>query len=266
MPGLRSSSVAEKPVHFPGREPAEHPRLPRTATKCPDNWPPCGRGHGERSSLQGVWLGQASTAICCQPRGEQGPGHPSSQMLWGPSVAQRRFLQGPEPPGASPSRPCLRLRSKVKGSRAVSARGQAALSCWPRAAGLEGTSGLLQPPQPGPPWPPATHRQGEPEPGEGHAPLCARQVTASLAWPAWHPPHHGIFPRVTPRALPCQGSLCQDASAQAEGGSEGGLRPMTPGQHRSGVGGGCGGQPHPMPRTGRGRQLALYKWELQGEA
>lgn len=51
--------------------------------------------------MQALWLGQARAAICCQPRGEQGTGHPSSQMLPDQSAAQRHLLQEVGPPGSS---------------------------------------------------------------------------------------------------------------------------------------------------------------------
>ena len=69
--------------------------------------------------MHGVWLGQARAAICCQARGEQGIGHPGSQMLPGQSAAQRHFFQERShlAPFHPPSCPCLPLSSKGKGSR-----------------------------------------------------------------------------------------------------------------------------------------------------
>lgn len=146
--GSRSSVqlfVAEKPV-LPGHDATsqagsqdEHPGLPGIASKCPDNWPPCGHGLQERSSLQGVWLGQARAAVRCQPRGAQGTSHPGSQMFLGQS-------EETEAPGCSlpsllplcPPQP----ESTVPG---LSASGPLHCPSGPGHCGLQWTSALPQP-------------------------------------------------------------------------------------------------------------------------
>ena len=76
-----------------------------------------------------------------------------------------------------------------------------------RHCGLERTSGLCQPPQPGHLWPHGTQWQGQPEPGKGHASLCARQVAdrpqqglsgPALAWPGGRERGRGQGPWASP--------------------------------------------------------------------
>lgn len=77
-------------------------------------------------------------------------------------------------------------------------------------------------PQPGHPWPPRTQWQGEPEPGEGHSPLYARQVTEC----PWHgPPGSALTTEAslgrpqgpTMPGLPLPGRVCSGQRRKGHG-------------------------------------------------
>lgn len=171
-----------------------------------------------------------------------GAGHrpPQQPDAPGPVWGSRHFLQDTGPPGCFPCCPRLLLSAKVKCSRPVSARTQAALSFWPGHCGLDWTSGLRQPPQPGirGPWNSETRRAGT---WDRPLSACACQVTASLAWPAWHHPHHRGFPRATPGPGHARASVARPSLLWIREREAGGAVPMKPGRWER------DGSPHALP-------------------
>lgn len=199
-PALRARGARARPrarCRFPGGKPARRPGLTGIARKWPGNWRPSGLGPWRRRSLQAAWPGDE-------------PGQPSAASLGGSGAQATLAADAPGPVWASkafPFRrgatwplssllpPCL-LSAPVKGFRAASARAVPHCPSGTGHRGLEWTSGPPRPPQPGHLWPHGTRRQGQPDPGKGHAPLRARRAPEH-PWqkPAWCCPCHGGFLR-----------------------------------------------------------------------
>lgn len=256
--GPRSSvqlCAAEEPVLFPSTKPLPRQEA-RRAFKAARN---CIRMSGQPASLW-AWAPGDQLFAGGVVRGSQGShmpptswgaGHrpPQQPDAPGPVCGSRHFLQDTGPPGSSPCCPRLPLSAKVKCSRPVSARAWAALSFRPGHRGLDWTSGLPQPLQPGirGPWTSVTRRARKSLPSDSIF------GTARLASPS--PPR---LPKGHPRARPCQGSLGQAASAQDQGGRREGCtdeaRPV-----------GEGGQPPPLahrmpPRLAEACSLLCGSW------
>lgn len=139
-------------------------------------WPPSGLGRGALCRPCG--LGKPGQPSAANLVGGRAQATPAARCSWASSWLKGISFRRWSHLASSPPPSCPASLSAPK-SRVLGLCQQGAMLPCPSGmglCGLERTSGLPQPPQPGHLWPRGTQWQGQPEPGKGHASLCARQV------------------------------------------------------------------------------------------
>lgn len=204
------------------REARQASKLPRIACKCPDNWLPCGCGHWKRGFCLVCGSGEPGQPYAASLMGSRAQATLAARCFWASlwlkGISFRRgarwLLSTPSPALAS----LLVPKSRVPGL----CQHRALLHCPSGMGhgGLERTSGLPQPPQPGHLWSPwnavAWRRAGTRERP------CSAALAKWLGIPGMAYLALSLPLRLTegnPQG-PCQGSFCQVVSAQAEGGRD----------------------------------------------